>query len=229
MKKERTTKKVAELVTNDGQLGWLPANPRTWTRNDIDRTSRSIAKDTDFLEDRPILAVPNGGKFVVFAGNLRYTASKGLALKSVPVVVYTPETDEDKETIKRRAVLDNGQYGAWDYDALANEWDDLPLVEFGVPTWNPAPVPTGNYYGGESADTAPEGQAPEGTSALPEELQGLDIAPSQLEKIEGDDKTAMERIIICYKAEDAQALSELLALDTTIAKVLYRFDNGRLV
>lgn len=136
MKKERTTKKVAELVTNDGQLGWLPANPRTWARNDIDRTSRSIAKDTDFLEDRPILAVPHGGKFVVFAGNLRYTASKGLALKSVPVVVYTPETDEDKETIKRRAVLDNGQFGAWDYDALANEWDDLPLVDWGVPAWD---------------------------------------------------------------------------------------------
>lgn len=136
MKKERTTQKVADLTTNDGQLGWLPANPRTWTQADIDRTSRSIAKDTDFLEDRPILAIPHEGKFVVFAGNLRYTASKGLALKSVPVVVYTPETEEDRETIKRRSILDNGQFGSWDYDALANEWDDLPLAEFGVPTWN---------------------------------------------------------------------------------------------
>ena len=30
---------------------------------------------------------------------------------------------------------DNGSFGAWDYDALANEWDDLPLADWGVPSW----------------------------------------------------------------------------------------------
>jgi site-specific DNA-methyltransferase (adenine-specific) len=116
----------------------------------VDRTSRSIAQDTDFLEDRPILAIQNEeGGYVVFAGNLRTTAAKGLALKSVPVVVYTPETEEDREAVKRRAMKDNGNFGAWDYDALANEWDDLPLAEFGVPTWN-AEEPEGKI---ETADT----------------------------------------------------------------------------
>jgi hypothetical protein len=35
---------------------------------------------------------------------------------------------------------DNGSFGAWDYDALANEWDDLPLQDWGVPAWHNEPV-----------------------------------------------------------------------------------------
>lgn len=133
--------KVSQLETNNGQLGWLPKNPRQWTQTDIDRTKASIQEDTDFLEDRPLLVCPGlSGKYVVFGGNLRLTAARSLKLKEVPVVVYCldeggPEQDEIRETIKRRAMKDNGSFGAWDYDALANEWDDLPLQDWGVPSW----------------------------------------------------------------------------------------------
>lgn len=133
--------KVSQLETNNGQLGWLPKNPRQWTQTDIDRTKASIQEDTDFLEDRPLLVCPGlSGKYVVFGGNLRLTAARSLKLKEVPVVVYCldeggPEQDEIRETIKRRAMKDNGSFGAWDYDALANEWDDLPLQDWGVPAW----------------------------------------------------------------------------------------------
>jgi hypothetical protein len=30
---------------------------------------------------------------------------------------------------------DNGSWGAWDFDELANKWDDLPLTDWGVPAW----------------------------------------------------------------------------------------------
>ena len=141
MRKERDTLKVSQLETNNGQLGWLPKNPRQWTQTDIDRTKASIQEDTDFLEDRPLLVCPGlSGKYVVFGGNLRLTAARSLKLKEVPVVVYCldeggPEQDEIRETIKRRAMKDNGSFGSWDYDALANEWDDLPLQDWGVPAW----------------------------------------------------------------------------------------------
>ena len=141
MRKERDILKVSQLETNNGQLGWLPKNPRQWTQTDIDRTKASIQEDTDFLEDRPLLVCPGlAGKYVVFGGNLRLTAARSLKLKEVPVVVYCldeggPEQDEIRETIKRRAMKDNGSFGAWDYDALANEWDDLPLQDWGVPSW----------------------------------------------------------------------------------------------
>jgi hypothetical protein len=138
MQKERTTLKVAALLNNEGQLGWLPTNPRQWTKSDIDLTAQSLTNDPDFLEDRPLLVVPGptAKSFIVFAGNLRLTAARQLKIKEVPGIIYTPENETDQLTIKRRSVLDNGSFGAWDYDALANEWDDLPLGDWGVPAWN---------------------------------------------------------------------------------------------
>ena len=136
MKKERKTVTLARFQQNTGQIDWLPKNPRQWTQTDIDRTVKSIEEDTDFLEDRPLLAVEKGDKLVVFAGNLRLTAVRKTDQKAVPVVVYSPESDEDKETIQRRALKDNGSFGSWDYDTLANEWDG-PFEDWGitVPDW----------------------------------------------------------------------------------------------
>ena len=141
MNKARLNIVVSKLVGNSGQLDWLPRNPRQWTQGDIDKTVRSIQRDPDFLEDRPLLAVPaesgKGERYIVFAGNLRLKACKETNVKTAPVVVYFPEGDEDRETVKRRAMLDNGSFGSWDFDALANEWDDLPLVDLGIPAWEP--------------------------------------------------------------------------------------------
>ena len=134
MRKERTDMAVRSIRQNNGQLSWLPKNPRQWTQTDIDRTVASIEEDTDFLEDRPVLLVPGPkeGQYIVFAGNLRYTAAKKLDLQTVPAVVYHPETDEDFLTVKRRAMKDNGTFGAWDMDELANNWSDLPLPDWGI-------------------------------------------------------------------------------------------------
>ena len=195
MKKTKKNIAPADLSVNVGQLGWLPANPRTWTQADVDRTSRSIAQDTDFLEDRPILAIQNEeGGYVVFAGNLRTTAAKGLALKSVPVVVYTPETEEDREAVKRRAMKDNGNFGAWDYDALANEWDDLPLAEFGVPTWN--------------------AEEPEGNESFPKEAKEDDFDEESGEIhvlcAKGDVWKLGEHILMCGDSTDLESVKKLM-------------------
>lgn len=136
MQKQRIRAKVADLVLNEGQLGWLPINPRQWTRSDIDRTVESLKRDPDFTEDRPVEVVPHEGKLLVFCGNLRSTAAKELKWDEIDAILYIPETDEDKETVRRRTILDNGQFGSWDYDMLANEWDDLPLCDMGVPAWS---------------------------------------------------------------------------------------------
>jgi hypothetical protein len=138
MKKQRITARVTDLVLNEGQIEWLPKNPRQWTQEDIDRTKASLQRDADFQEDRPLLVLKHDDKLLVFAGNLRTTSAKELKWDSLEAVLYTPESDEDCVTIKRRAMLDNGSFGSWDFDALANEWDDLPLVEWGVdvPKWD---------------------------------------------------------------------------------------------
>ena len=136
MKKERIKAKVADLIMNEGQLGWLPTNPRQWTREDVEKTKASLENDADFTEERPVLVVACDGKLLVFAGNLRTTAARALKWEYISAVLYTPENDEDKDTIKRRSILDNGAFGSWDYDMLANEWDDLPLSDWGVPAWS---------------------------------------------------------------------------------------------
>jgi hypothetical protein len=136
MRKERIKAKMTDLIMNEGQLGWLPTNPRQWTQKDIDLTKASLQNDPDFTEERPVLVVECDGKLLVFAGNLRTTAARALKWEYISVVLYTPENDEDKDTIKRRSILDNGSFGSWDYDMLANEWDDLPLSDWGVPAWD---------------------------------------------------------------------------------------------
>ena len=138
MKKERAEIGLGYIQLNEGQLPWLPKNPRTWTQTDIDRTAASIKEDPDFLEDRPLLVVSlrDTPYFVVFAGNLRHEGALAAKRNEVPCVVYCPKTEEDYETIRRRAMKDNGSFGAWDYDALANEWGDLPLTDWGVPAWD---------------------------------------------------------------------------------------------
>lgn len=140
MKKERLLIETSKLLLNEGQLEWLPSNPRQWTRQDLDNLKASIERDPDFLEDRPALIVPyTKGKFIVFGGNMRTAASQEMNRPIIPAMKYIPETDEDRETIKRRAVLDNGSFGAWDFDSLANEWSDMPLTDWGVPAWNTEP------------------------------------------------------------------------------------------
>lgn len=59
---------------------------------------------------------------------------------------------------------------------------------------------------------------------LPPELQGQDLLPDGLEKIEGEDRTAMQRVIICYYGQDAHKVADLLGIDK-IDKVMYRLDE----
>ena len=132
MKKERIKAQVSDLVLNEGQISWLPKNPRQWTQTAIDNLKKSLERDSDFQEDRPLLVLRYEDKWLVFGGNLRTTAAKALRWNIIDAICYTPECEEDKEIIKRRAILDNGSFGEWDLDALANEWDDADLSAWGV-------------------------------------------------------------------------------------------------
>ena len=133
MRKERKDIALGAIQLNTGQIDWLPANPRTWTQSDIDDTRDSILEDPDFLEDRPLLVVPFGKAFVAFAGNLRHEGATAAKLSKVPCVVYHPETAADYETILRRAMKDNGQFGKTNWDAIySSKWGTLPLEKWGL-------------------------------------------------------------------------------------------------
>jgi hypothetical protein len=60
---------------------------------------------------------------------MRLRAAQELKYKTVPVIVMKGLTPDQEREV---AIKDNGGFGQWDFEALANGWDDLPLVEWGV-------------------------------------------------------------------------------------------------
>lgn len=83
---------------------------------------------------RPLVVEPNGdGKsLIVLGGNMRLEALKSLGYKDIPddwVKLASDLTDEEK---KRFIITDNSSFGEYDWEALANEWGDYPLVDWGV-------------------------------------------------------------------------------------------------
>lgn len=123
--------KLSKLVANNGQIEGVPKNPRQWTKEDVEKLKASIEETPELLEARGCIVYPLGDKFVVLGGNMRLTACKQLGHKEVDCVVLDAETSAEK--LREIVIKDNGSFGAWDFDMLANEWDDLPLADWGVP------------------------------------------------------------------------------------------------
>ena len=112
------------------QLKNNPNNPRTITKDDFARLLKSIRTFPKMMELRPIIYDEN---FVVLGGNQRLRALNELKneieIKESWFKSVSDLTDEEK---KEFIVKDNIANGEWDYDALANEWSDLPLEEWGL-------------------------------------------------------------------------------------------------
>lgn len=122
--------KLSKLVANNGQIEGVPKNPRQWTNEDVERLKQSIEETPELLEARGCIVYPFGDKFVVLGGNMRLTACKQLGHKEVDCVVLDADTTPEK--LKEIVIKDNGSFGAWDFEMLANEWDDLPLADWGI-------------------------------------------------------------------------------------------------
>ena len=125
--------KLTDLVLNEGQVAGLPTNPRQWTKTELDKLKKSLQETPELLEARGILVYPWEGKYVVLGGNMRLSALKSLKATDAPCIVFPEDTPIDK--LKEVVIKDNGSFGEWDYDALGNLWDDLPLADWGVPAW----------------------------------------------------------------------------------------------
>lgn len=121
---------LAALAQNTGQIDGLPSNPRQWTQTDIDRLAKSLEETPELFEARPLIVYPYKDKYVILGGNLRFSAAKKLKMQDVPVHILDEGLSLEK--LREIVIKDNGSFGEWDMDMLANEWDDLPLKEWGV-------------------------------------------------------------------------------------------------
>lgn len=122
--------RLTDLELNRGQVAGLPSNPRQWGKGELEDLVKSIRETPELLEGRGLLVWPYEGKFIVLGGNMRFSALRQMNAVDAPCVVYPEDTPIEK--LKEIVIKDNSSFGSWDYDALANEWDDLPLPDWGV-------------------------------------------------------------------------------------------------
>lgn len=114
---------VKSLKTNTGQITGLPANPRFIKDKNFEKLKKSIRENPEMLALRELIVYPYGsGMYVIIGGNMRFRACVDLGYKSLPCKVIGKETTV--EQLKAYTIKDNAGYGDWDFDILANEWDE---------------------------------------------------------------------------------------------------------
>jgi DNA modification methylase len=103
-----------------------PNNPRIIKDDKFKKLVKSIQDFPQMLELRPIVIDENN---IVLGGNMRLKACIEAGLTDVPVKQAKELTEEQK---KEFIVKDNVGYGEWDWDDLANNWDEQLLMEWGL-------------------------------------------------------------------------------------------------
>ena len=121
---------INKLVNNTGQIEGVPANPRQINKDDYQKLITSLQEDSEFMEHKPLHVYKQGEKYIVLGGNMRLRALRELEWEEVPVTIYKPETPVD--VLRRRVIVDNTNYGGYDFDLLANEWTEYDLEEWGI-------------------------------------------------------------------------------------------------
>ena len=107
-----------------------PKNPRVIRGDKFDKLKASLQAFPDMLNKRPLIVFRDkDGKYIVLGGNMRLKAAKELGLTELPVIVADNWTEEQKAEF---LVKDNVNYGDWDHEQLANEWDEIQLAEWGL-------------------------------------------------------------------------------------------------
>lgn len=105
-------------------------NPRFITDDKFKQLVQSIRDFPAMLDLRPIVVDED---MVVLGGNMRLKACIEAGLKEVPIIIAAGLTEEQK---KEFIIKDNVGFGEWDYDMLANDFDNGKLVEWGLDVWN---------------------------------------------------------------------------------------------
>ena len=188
--------KVNELLPNTGQIEGLPSNPRQWTKDEMARLKKSIEETPELLEARGAIVYPYGGKYIVLGGNMRLSAVKSLGWKDMPCVVLPEGTSVEK--LKEIVIKDNGSFGEWDMDALANDWDDLPLSDWGLST----------SWGGNDEINI-NSSSGSGTCVQEDDFEEVEDKVEQIVKL-GEIWQCGNHIVMCGDSSDADSVKRLL-------------------
>ena len=121
--------KTAKVKISDIKAN--PNNPRLIKDDKFAKLVKSVQEFPEMLEIRPIVV---NSDMVVLGGNMRLKACKEAKIKELTVIIADNLTEEQQREF---LIKDNVSGGEWDWEVLANEWDDEELESWGldVPNW----------------------------------------------------------------------------------------------
>ena len=111
--------KITEVKVNE-------SNPRFIKDDKFKKLVKSIKDLPQMLDIRPIVVNKD---MMVLGGNMRLKACVEAGLVEVPIIIADNLT---KEQEKEFLIKDNVSGGEWDWDMLANEWNEVELIEWGL-------------------------------------------------------------------------------------------------
>jgi hypothetical protein len=121
-----------------------PNNPRVIKDHDFYVLVNSIKTTPGFMEFRPVIIDYNN---MVLCGNQRLRACVYLGHKEIWTDLFTQEKADEMnkeaqkegrptktylEYCKAITIVDNTHAGTWDWDILANEWEQTELEDWGL-------------------------------------------------------------------------------------------------
>jgi hypothetical protein len=111
-------------------------NPRYIKDANFNKLCKSIQSFPKMLELRPIIINEDN---VIIGGNMRYKALVQLGYQEIPDQWVKQVNDMTPEQVQEFIIKDNLPYGEWDWDELANNWDEDKLIEWGldIPHFDP--------------------------------------------------------------------------------------------
>jgi DNA modification methylase len=108
------------------QVKLNPDNPRRIGSKEMEHLVKSLKEFPEMMRMREIVV---DEKMIILGGNMRVLALRKAGEKEVTAKICRGLTEDQKREF---IIKDNGFMGEWDFDALANSWSDLPLVEWGI-------------------------------------------------------------------------------------------------
>ena len=141
--------KLTELKLNAG-------NPRRIGNAEMDRLVKSLSDFPEMLQIREIVVDET---MTVLGGNMRLLALRKAGAQEATAKICVGLTPMQKREF---VIKDNGSFGEWDFDALANGWSDLPLIDWGIglPEAWLKPIPEENKQIDEEGMTKTENECP---------------------------------------------------------------------
>lgn len=116
-------------------------NPRIIRDAKFNKLVTSIKEFPEMVNIRPLVV---DEEMMILGGNMRFKAMSTAGLKIVPIIMMRGLSPQQKEEF---IVKDNAHFGEWDWDFLANNFDEIELGGWGLDVWQPSDLyePTSKF------------------------------------------------------------------------------------